>query len=111
MLFRSRQLWHRLLERRRLARLIDPEAIGRLAGEVADLARAAGAIGPQEESFQARVKRLKAEMEEISALAGRPEFRRMPLERRRELRQSLLASREQLLAAVQSAPTPTTVLQ
>lgn len=106
-----RQLWQRLQERRRLARLIDPEAIGRLAGEVADLARAAGAIGPQEEDFQVRVKRLKAEMEEITALTGRPEFRRMPLERRRELRQSLLASREQLLAAVQSAPTPTAVLQ
>ncbi len=103
--------WRALAERKRVSREIDSQAFREMARELSELAVMAGMIGPPEDEFQAKLGRIKTEMDQLCSLTGRPEFRRLSRERRLLLRRSLLQSREQLLKTVQSAPAPTVRLQ
>lgn len=110
-LARIKAFFGRLLLQQRLARDIDPRAFLELTAELRDLAEAASKLWQQEPEFQARVRRIKSDMDQLEALAARPEFKRLPAERRLELRRSLADSRQQLLDSMYQAPTPTTTLQ
>jgi hypothetical protein len=57
------------------------------------------------------VRRIKSDMDQLEALAARPEFKRLPAERRLEIKKSLVDSRRQLLDSMYQAPPPTTMLQ
>ncbi|MBG0776224.1 MAG: hypothetical protein H0S85_07280 [Desulfovibrionaceae bacterium] len=96
---------------RELRRELDPESFRALARELAHLARLAEGIWPREHEFHGRIKHIQAEMERLERLAGGPSFRRLPPEKRLELRASLLQSRTQLIETVATAPSPTTRLQ
>lgn len=106
-----RTRWRALLARRTATRQIAPETFRHMAAEVGELAGVAGRVGPQDQEFQARIRRIQAEMVELTILAGRPEFRDLPEEKRLALRQSLLDSRDQLLETMHEAPSPTSLLQ
>mgnify|MGYP001348845368 CR=1 FL=1 len=106
-----RRLWALLVERRRIAREIDPQAFRILAGELRDLARVAERLWPRSHKFYIKIKRIQSEMEQLDQLASRPEFRRLSPEKRLRLRESLIQSRDQLLETVQTAPSPTSRLQ
>lgn len=111
MLTSIKKWWGRLRERYFVSRQINPESFRDMAGELRDLAKAAGRFWPQEHTFQEKIRRIQAEMEQLDRLASRPEFRRLSPEKRLQLRRSLMQSREQLLESVQSAPAPTRLLQ
>lgn len=111
MFARLKAFFTSLARRRRLSREIDPQAFLELAAELHDLAEAASKLWQQEPEFSARVRRIKSDMDQIAALAARPEFKRLPAERRLELKKSLADSRQQLLDSMYQAPPPTTTLQ
>ncbi|MFH1914965.1 MAG: hypothetical protein ABIK45_11930 [Pseudomonadota bacterium] len=97
--------------RRRLAREIDPRAIQRMAQEIRDLATLAAQLGPRGKDVRALIRNILNEMDRLTELADRPEFRRLSPGKRLLLRQGLLESREQLLESIESTPSPTERIQ
>jgi hypothetical protein len=110
-LARVKAFFRRLAQEQSLSREIDPRAFLELTAELRDLAEAASKLWQQEPEFQARVQRIRSDMDQLEALAARPEFKRLPAERRLELKKSLVDSRQQLLDSMYQAPPPTTTLQ
>lgn len=100
-----------LKKRRILARQIDPEAFRELSAELKELAEKASKLWLEEPACQARIKRIKSEMEQLEKLTAKPEFKRLSPKKRMELRQSLYQSRDQLLESMHQAPSPTSRLQ
>ena len=107
----ARRRWRRFLLRRRKARDIRPEAFRCLTMELRELARVAEGVRPQESDALAKIHRIQKDMEQLEQLTSKREFKRLPPEKRFQLRQSLINSRDQLLASVSSAPSPTSTLQ
>ncbi len=99
------------LERKRFAKEIDPESFRILAQELRELALVAERLWPVHHKFHTKIKRIQTEMEQLDRLASKPEFRRLSAQKRLQLRQSLIQSREQLIETVQTAPSPTATLQ
>ncbi len=95
----------------RLRAEIDPAAFRRLARELDELAELAQKLLPRQHQYFARLQDIRREMEQLDELASRPEFRRLSAEKRVRLRKNLIQSRDQLIETVQSAPTPTSILQ
>jgi hypothetical protein len=100
-----------LMDRRRLARDIHPDAFRIMASELVTLAELASKVRPEEQSFQLKARRIRQEMQELSRMTSRPEFRMLPSKKRLELRESLLSSRQQLLQTLSDAPVATTTRQ
>lgn len=98
-------------ERKKYAKEIDPESFKSLAGELKELAQAAERLWPRQHRYYSKIKRIQTEMEQLVELASKPEFKRLSVQKRLELRKSLIHSREQLMETVQTAPSPTTTLQ
>lgn len=103
--------WEDWRKARRLDRLISPGTFIEMSQELQELAGTASKVRQGEPEFQARISRIRNEMEQLAALAGKPEFMRLTKAKRLELRKSLLISKAQLLQSVHSAEPPTTTLQ
>ncbi|NJB67601.1 putative nuclease with TOPRIM domain [Desulfobaculum xiamenense] len=103
--------WRNILNARRMARDIDPRSFLELSAELLDLVDAASKLWHNEPRFQERIRRLREEMEQLESLASKPEFKRLSPQKRLELRESLISSRDQLLESMHSAPSPTTTIQ
>lgn len=101
----------RFRELRRLEREIDPESFRILARELRELALMAERLMPRHHKFHAKVKRIQTEMEELDRLISKPEFKRLSRQRRMQLRQSMIQSRDQIIETVKTAPAPTSMLQ
>ena len=98
-------------ERQKLAQEIDSDSFLTLARELKDLSLVAERLWPRQHNFYAKIKQIQTEMDQLDALASKPEFRLLPATRRVQLRKSLILTREQLIETVQSAPPPTATLQ
>lgn len=96
---------------RKLARQIDPRSIKELALEIRDLAVLASQLSPRGKDIQKLIRNILSEMDRLSELTDRPEFRKLSTGKKILLRQGLLESREQLLESIESAPSPTETLQ
>ncbi len=103
--------WNEIMERRRLARDIDPEALRELAHELHELAVLAGKLWPGQHEFRGDIRRIQSQMEQLDRLTARPEFKQISPGQRLQLRKSMIRSKAQLIETVQTAPTPTTTLQ
>jgi len=99
------------MTRRKLARDIHPDTFRKLASELAELAEIAARVSPEEAAMQQKAGRIRREMDELLLMTRRPEFRRLTEEKRLELRESLLSSKDQLLKTVSDAPAPTLLRQ
>lgn len=106
-----RRFWQEFRANRRLAREIAPRSFRHMAAEIQGLAQAAARIGPREPEFLSRIREIEDEMVRLTDLVSRPEFRRLPANKRLMLRQGLAQSREQLLETINTAPAPTRILQ
>ena len=102
--------WRRWQERRRLSRLSSPQVVRELASELAHLSRLAecAMLSGQDPS---PLRRLREEMEALSAMTGKPEFLRLPPERRAAICEQLRRSQQFLIAAMQNGPPPTDRVQ
>ncbi|NDV17898.1 hypothetical protein GO013_00505 [Pseudodesulfovibrio sp. JC047] len=96
---------------RELARQIDPRHLKEMALDIRDLAVLASQLNPKERDIQKLIRNVIIEMDRLSKLADRPEFKRLSTGKRLLLRQGLKESRDQLLESIESAPTPTQTVQ
>lgn len=96
---------------RKLSRQIDPRSFKTMAQEIRDLALLASQLSPRGKDMQKLIRNILIEMDRLSELADRPEFKRLTTGKRLLLRQGLLESREQLLESIESAPAPTETMQ
>lgn len=96
---------------RKLAKQVDPQNFKRMAHEIRDLALLASQLNPRDRDMRQLIRNILVEMERLSDLAERPEFKRLSTGKRLLLKQGLKESREQLLESIESAPSPTETLQ
>ncbi len=108
---RLKYWWRRMQEQRRIAKEVDPKKFRELADEMRELACVAEKVWPREHDHYRKVQSIRAEMEQLAELTTQPAFRRLPQEKRLALRKSLEDSREQLIKVVQTAPSPTQMIQ
>lgn len=108
---RLRDKWRDFIKARRVARDIAPKAFIALSAELREMAEIVSKLRHSDPETQSRLARIVREMGQLEKLAEQPGFRRLTPEKRLELRQSLLASREQLLESIHEAPAPTDTLQ
>lgn len=97
--------------RKRLERDIHPDSFLRLAEEVAELARVAARVCPEQHELLARIETIQKEMDGLAEMAAKKEFAKLSAGRRILLRQGVLQARDQLLSSMQAAPAPTDRLQ
>lgn len=103
--------WEDFKAHRKLAREVDPRNFKRMAQEIRDLAILASQLSPRSTDIQSLIRNVVSEMERLSEMADRPEFRKLSTGKKLMLRQGLLESRDQLLESIESAPSPTETLQ
>lgn len=103
--------WKRFLEMRQKKKELSTESFRALAKDIREIASLSGQLWIRDSGFQERIKRIHAEMDHLDNLVERRTFEHLSLEKKEELRQSLLVSKEELLKSIQSAPCPTDRLQ
>ncbi|MBI9079028.1 MAG: hypothetical protein JEY79_04720 [Pseudodesulfovibrio sp.] len=96
---------------RKLTREINPRNFKQTAQDIRNLAVLASQLNPKEQRIRQLIKNILVEMDRLSDLADRPEFKQLSTGKRLLLRQGLKESRDQLLESIQSAPSPTETLQ
>ena len=100
-----------LKAQRKLAKQINPRNFKEMAIEIRDLAILASQLSPRDKDIRKLIRNVLSEMDRLSELADRPEFRKLSTGKKILLRQGLLESREQLLESIGSAPSATDTLQ
>lgn len=104
-------LIHNAKERIRIAKEITPRSFRSMAREISELADACSQVCSPESDMLTKVERIKREMVQLTELTHQPEFRKLSVQRKLELRQSLLQSKEQILESMQDSPSPTKLIQ
>lgn len=82
-----------------------------LSDEIREMANLSGKIWNNDKEFLDRIKRIQSEMDHLDSLLKKKQFERLSVNKKEELRKSLLLSREELLKSLQKAPCPTERLQ
>lgn len=95
------------LRRRRDTRDTQPGAFRDISRELRELAQVASRVWPQDAAFQERIRNIREEMDQLDVLTAKREFLMLSVQKRLELRESLLHSKMQLMDTVSTAPTPT----
>ncbi len=90
---------------------ITPESFNALAMEILHLTRMLEKLRSGTEVRALNTPRIQEEMKQLQELLQKKEFRRLPPEKRRELNNSLLLARNQILEAMQAVPPPTDRIQ
>lgn len=90
---------------------VSPEAIRVLAAELCELAQMAELFANEEATPIDRIKRIQSETGQLIELTGKAEFRRLSVQRRLELHESLVDSKRHLLNTMQATPVATDVIQ
>lgn len=111
MIKRFKSFFKELQERRKYADRINPATIRTLAAELRGLTELAVRTSPRHAVPYERIQRIQMEMDQLLELVSRPEFTRLSAQRRLELHEGLIQSRELLIESVQTTPAPTTRLQ
>ena len=66
---------------------------------------------PRQHSFQTKLLQIEKEVSEFDSLTSQAAFRRLSLKQKVHLRKSLIQSRDKLIEAARSAPSPTNYVQ
>lgn len=106
-----KKCWTDYQEQRCMARQTDPRALQDLSREVRALAEAVDLFWVDEPKFRERLRKIDQEMRMLEDMIQRPNFRMVSPEKRLQLRESLIASKEHLLEAVKEAPTASSLPQ
>ncbi len=96
---------------RRQARELHPERLRRMVDELSELTLMAARIRQEAAENAVHMDEVRRDMEKLAKQLDDPEFRHLPVERRREFKNGLERSREAVLQALQSSSPPTTYLQ
>jgi hypothetical protein len=106
-----RTIWDELKAKCRLNNGLDPHSIRILAHELGDLVQIIRKLLPRQHSFQPKLLQIEKEMIELDQLTTQAAFRRLSHKQKLHLRKSLIQSRDQLIEAASSAPSPTNYVQ
>ncbi len=106
-----KKTWTTYQEYRNVAKQTDPTALRDLSREVRALAEAVDRFWVDEPKFRDRLRKIDQEMQILEEIIQRPNFRLVSPEKRLQLRESLIESREHLLEAVKEAPTASSLPQ
>ncbi|HDQ39793.1 MAG TPA: hypothetical protein ENN39_02010 [Desulfonatronum sp.] len=108
---RLKKLWTNYQDYRSVAKQTDPKALRELSREIRALAEAVDRFWIDEPKFRNRLRKIEQEMQVLEEIIERPNFRLVSPEKRLQLRESLIESREHLLEAVKEAPTASSLPQ
>ncbi|GAB6058027.1 hypothetical protein [Desulfonatronum parangueonense] len=97
--------WSAYRENHEISRQTKPEALLDLSREVRALAEAVNRFWVNEPKHRDRLLKIEQEMKILEKIIERPNFRLVSTEKRIQLRENLIESREHLLEAVKEAPT------
>lgn len=111
MLQQIKNLLSGLLQKHRQNRQVHAREFRKIAREMAYLSDIAIRIGPDQSQTTEKLKSINKEMNRLINLVDSKDFARITPESRMELRESILASRKQLVETLHRAPTPTDTLQ
>lgn len=111
MFARLKKAWINFQDYRSVAKQTDPRALRELSREVRALAEAVNCFWIDEPQFRDRLRKIEQEMQILEEIIERPNFRLVSPEKRLQLRESLIESREHLLEAVKEAPTASNLPQ
>jgi hypothetical protein len=106
-----RKQWNEIVSLRRFSNELDPGAIRILAHELTELVQIIRKLLPRQHSFQSKLLQIEKEMTELDHLTSQAAFRRLSYKQKLLLRKSLIQSRDQLIEAARSAPSPTNYVQ
>ena len=106
-----RTKWEAFQGQRRLSSELEPGSIRILAHELAELVQIIRKLLPRQHSFQSKLLQIEKEMTELDQLTSQTAFRRLSYKQKLHLRKSLIQSRDQLIEAARSAPSPTNYVQ
>jgi predicted nuclease with TOPRIM domain len=90
---------------------LSADAFQDLTWEIREIAELSSKIWAGDNSFQDRIRRINKEMDQLDRLLTNKAFQRLSKEKKQELHQSLLVSRQELIRSLQSAPCPTDRMQ
>ena len=111
MIKRIRERLDRWRQRRHLARELRPERFREMVDELTDLTLMASRLRQETTEHALAMDEVRREMEALAKHLDDPAFGRLPVERRRELKDGLDRSRKAVLQALQGSSPPTTYLQ
>ncbi|GEM_PF-874007 len=103
--------WKEWRSYRALVRQVDPQNFQRMAREIKELAQLAAQVSPENADIRSQISNIQREMDQLGEMAAKPEFRRLSTGKRLLLRQGLEQSKEQLIQAIEAAPSPTDLIQ
>jgi SMC interacting uncharacterized protein involved in chromosome segregation len=106
-----RKKWAHLRARQAKHKEIAPESFAALTSEILELARLVGTIRPEDQQLNLRLTKLEREIKQLQSLLETREFKRLSLEKRKQLKKNLVFSRQQLLEAMGAAMPPTDRIQ
>ncbi|TVQ97728.1 MAG: hypothetical protein EA399_12625 [Desulfovibrionales bacterium] len=106
-----KQRWAQYRERQEIAKQTNPEALMDLSREVRALAEVVNQFCVNEPKYRDRMRKVEYEMQVLEEIIERPNFRLVSPEKRLQLRENLIESREHLLEAVKEAPTASSLPQ
>ncbi len=106
-----KHIWTKYRDDQEISRQTRPEALLDLSREVRALAAAVNRFCVNEPQLRTRLKKVEREMQMLEEIIERPNFRLVTPEKRLQLRENLIESREHLLKAVKEAPTASSLPQ
>lgn len=98
-------------QRRRQARELRPEHFREMVDDLNNLTVMAARVRQESEKNAACMDSVRRELEQLAKRLDDPGFHRLPVERRREIKDGLDRSREAVLDVLQSSCPPTAYLQ
>ncbi|WP_147821989.1 hypothetical protein [Salidesulfovibrio onnuriiensis] len=106
-----RKKWKEWQSYRALVRQVDPQNFQRMAREIRELAQLAAHVCPDSADIRMQISNIQHEMDRLDEMASQPEFRRLSTGKRLLLRQGLEQSKDQIIQAIEAAPSPTDIIQ
>jgi hypothetical protein len=103
--------WEEIKAQRRLNSELDPGSLMVLAHELTELVQIIRKLLPRQHAFQSKLLQIEKEMTDLDLLTSQGALRRLTHKQKLHLRKSLIQSRDQLIEAARSAPSPTNYVQ
>ncbi|GAB6163858.1 hypothetical protein JCM12298_30180 [Desulfothermus naphthae] len=83
------------------------EQFKKLANEIRGLTELIGKIWIANNEFQIKLKRIQQEMDQLEKIVENRFFSHLPEKKKRELKRSLIISKQELIKCIEEAPCPT----
>ena len=83
------------------------EQFKKLANEIRSLTELIGKIWIANNEFQTKLKRIQQEMDHLDKILEKRYFSYLPENKKKELKRSLIISKQELIKCIQEAPCPT----